>query len=500
MYRTDLTSSDESGCLVPSGLGQPAEESTGAAWFPSEREGCGNQARSSASGASKGTFLDPTIVLRGAVGASLVEAVMEQFAAHRELRRRRHAREVENEQHLLGCMLANGLRCRWHRATPLVAYQRKVDAVFYAELNRPKWLSAQALGRAVALLSEGGLVERHVGERGTSSGYSVTGKLLTLAETAGVSEQSLGRSLQREDLVQLKGLKPRPIFDPFTRKLVRQRADRIYFEPTLETEKWCHGLTSFNDFIAAQDIAVDLSDDLLCRWVAELNDDELHIGAKLCRPELFRDAVYRVFTDGNPDKPAFEKGGRLVGGWWINAPEEVRRHIKMNGEPTVELDYSACHPRILYHEQGLEPPSDLYEVPEVIDLEQRNGCEAGAYRPLVKWLTQILINGRGRPDQVPVPRGMILPRDVPLRDITAFIRRRHEPISSAFGSRAGLRLMKTESDIAFAVVTNAKQGGWLALPVHDSFIAQTSRVEELRKMMVEEYKHKLSYEPTIDIK
>lgn len=498
MYRTDVTSSGASGALVAPGFGQlNAEEINEAAWRPSERQGSVDRARSSASGASRGTFLDPTIVLRGDAGALLIAAVADQFVSLRNSRRKRQVRELENEQLLLSCMLANGLRCQWHRSTPVVAYQRKADAGFYALLNRPKWLSAQAVGRAVALLSESGFVEHRVGERGTSSGYSVTRELLTLVEGAGVSERSLGRVLHRQDLVQLKGRKPKPIFDPFTRTLIRRRADRIHFKSTTETEKWCDDLTAFNEFVAAQDIAVELPNDVLRRWIAELNEDEFHTGAKLCRPEVFRNAVYRVFNEGSPDKPTFEKGGRLVGGWWINAPEEVRSLIKINGEATAELDYSACHPRMLYNEQGLEAPSDPYGIPEISALEQREGCEPGAYRPLVKWLTQVLINGRGRPDQVPVPSGIKVPDELGLREITKFIQCRHEPISSSFGSRAGLRLMRVESEIASGVVTQARQRGWLALPIHDSFLAQESKKKELKRIMIEEYELRMGHKPQI---
>lgn len=451
-------------------------------------------------GASRGTFLDPTITLRGGAGAALLAAVTGHLSTCRKSRRKCQVREQENEQFLLSCMLANALRCIWHRTTPLVAYQRKADAKFYTLLNRPKWLSGQAVGRTVSLLSEIGLVEHRVGERGTSSGYFATVGLLRLAEAAGVSERSLGRNLHRHDLVQLKGPKPKPVFDPFTRTLIRRRAERIHFEPTAETKKWCEGLTAFNDFVALHDVSVETPGDVLRRWVAGLNDDHLLTGAELCRPELFRDAVYRVFNEGVPENPTFDRGGRLVGGWWINAPEEVRTQIKIDGECTSELDYSACHPRMLYHERQLEGPSDLYEIPEVIELERRDACEAGTYRPLVKWLTQILINGRGRPDQVPVPSSVKTPPDITLREITTFIRQRHEPISSSFGSRAGLRLMKVESEIAFAVVSKAKEEGWLALPIHDSFIAQTSKTERLREIMTQQYRDRLGRDPQITIK
>src|SRR4051812_42878032 len=80
---------------------------------------------------SKGTFLKETIVLRDAPGGALVAAVMEEFAALRQLRRKRQAGEIEREQQLLSCILANGLCCHWYRTAPLVSFQRKADVEFY---------------------------------------------------------------------------------------------------------------------------------------------------------------------------------------------------------------------------------------------------------------------------------------------------------------------------------------------------------------------------------
>lgn len=499
MYRADHLFEGERDCVGASGRLLPVRGSDGAAApCPLTEQPAIVRDQPRASEPSKGTFLKETIVLRDAAGAALVAAVMEEFAALRQLRRKRQAGEIESEQQLLSCILANGLCCHWYRTAPLVSFQRKADAEFYGKRNRPPWLSAQALGRAVEGLVEADLADLKVGHRGISSGYELKAKLLQLAIDYGITERSLGVSFHYDDLVRLKGRRPKPTFDPLTGKTIRHDAERINFEETPQTKYWRDGLAAYNEFVAAQDIEVEPPDhDAVRRWLTKLNNGDRRTGAKFRRPELYRRAVYRVFNEATVEKPTFDKGGRLASGWWMNAPEDVRALITINGEPTVELDYSACHPRMLYHELGLEAPKDPYDIPQVAALEREDGRKTGAYRDVVKWQFQVLINGGSRPDLVPVPDDIELPASADLSGIRRLIRERHEPISSAFRSRAGLRLMNAESEIAFAIISTARGKGWLALPVHDAFIVQASRESELRTMMIDEYEARFGQQPTI---
>ena len=57
--------------------------------------------------------------------------------------------------------------------------------------------------------------------------------------------------------------------------------------------------------------------------------------------------------------------------------------------------------------------------------------------------------------------------------------------------------MNIEAEIALAIVGKARLNGWLALSIHDAFIAHVSKEEELRTMMMDEYKSRFGYEPTI---
>lgn len=58
--------------------------------------------------------------------------------------------------------------------------------------------------------------------------------------------------------------------------------------------------------------------------------------------------VHRVFNN-----QSFNQGGRFYGAWWIGCPKVLRKYITINGEPTVELDYSGIHIQLLYAMEGI---------------------------------------------------------------------------------------------------------------------------------------------------
>ena len=447
---------------------------------------------------TRGTFLDETINLRDPGGETLTSAVMDILAAQRKPGRQRKATEVENERNLVRCIVANGLLCEWHRQPPIVSYFRKADG-YSSKAGKPIWLSGWALSRETDLLAAAGLIRLLPGERETASGYFVTKELLDLAHHHGVSIGSLQRCINREDLVQLKKARPKATFDSWVQKLLRHKGDRIFFEPTTQTEEWRDAISAFNDFVTQQDINAQPPADLSDLWTTALNEGEVHSGGEICRPELFRKAIYRVFNDGVANNPTFERGGRLAGGFWMNAPKAVRPYITINGQPTIELDYASCHPRMLYHEKGLSYPDDPYNIPEVAELEQAAGVGLGEYRSGVKWLFQFLINGRRRPGSNDCPPDVKLPPSIKPSILAKIIEARHAEIADTFRTGAGLRLMRLESDIALAVITKAREHGWLALPIHDSFSATIDRENQLRNIMIEEYEARLHHQPIIKI-
>jgi hypothetical protein len=444
----------------------------------------------------KGTFLDEMILLREPEGSAIVSAIIARIDEQRSRGRKPQVREMENERSLIGCMVANGLRCHWYRRSPVVAYKR-MAAGYSNKPHRPDWLSGRALKQVVMLLAEAGFVTTTVGRRWTASSYAVTDELLALASEHGIAEQSLLLHLHRDELVRLRGQKPRPYWDIHKWRRVYPKAPRIPFESTQETEAWRDMLSAYNAFLADQSISVEVPDAIGARWVDHLNKDNAYSEPPILKPELFRTSVYRVFNDGEAEQPRFDRGGRLFGPWWANATKEVRALISINGEPTIELDFRACHPCMLYHERGLEAPDEPYSTPGIAEYERKTGLPQGHLRTFEKWLTQVLINGRGRPDLASRPEDVDFNRSQ-IRAFAAMIKNHHAPIASAFGSGAGVRLMKAESEIALAIVSRAMVEGWVALSIHDSFIAPRSARDRLRQLMEEEYITRVGGQPKID--
>src|SRR5690606_31490510 len=73
----------------------------------------------------------------------------------------------------------------------------------------------------------------------------------------------------------------------------------------------------------------------------------------------------------------------------------------------------------------------------------------------------------------------------------------HQPIAHHFGTDAGMRLMRYDSDIALAVMGSFAEQGIPILGVHDSFIVPRRHEPELRETMVREYVDLLGFVPVV---
>ncbi|WP_432201320.1 hypothetical protein ACRAQ7_03710 [Erythrobacter sp. W53] len=352
---------------------------------------------------------------------------------------------------------------------------------------------------------EAGLVDGLTGKKmplnskkkSTASSYWLTDKLYEIAQNCGVVIDSILKNVPAERLVQLYGPKPRTKFSRVRGKLLPpKRGPRIEFEPTSETVSWTQCLEEINSFYRTQDIAIGLEQMGQLHWLAELNSSGHRKGIDFIQPETFSKDIYRVFNNGDLMKPQFTHGGRLFGGWWMNIPEELRSAITIGSQPTIELDYAACHPRMLYHLRGLDCDCDPYRLKEIAEYEKLKGHKRDTYRPCIKWLFQILLNGRGRPDIVDVPKEVQIPPGFDIKQLVDLIKTTHASIADSFETGIGLELMRLESDIALVIVTTAMRKGWAVLPIHDSFIATTDHTDSLRELMNTSYFDRLGKFPS----
>lgn len=450
---------------------------------------------------SRGTFFDEFIEIQEPERAAFVEQVLAHFEVVRPRQRIRNeaARASHNER--ISRLVANAMRAHFYRVSRSVLYFRKADAEWYQ--SSPSWMRHGALGEAVDALMDSGLFRGTTGRKmpwysstpSSASSFAATDALIAMALECGVEARSIKRHIPREELVRLFSPKAQVEFDWIKGSLVQPRkGERIKFDQTNDSAAWTTTLAAINEFYRQQDISLGLTPEQMNLWLTDRNSDPSRTGAAYRIPESFKTDIYRVFNNGEQENPRFDHGGRLFGGWWMPIPADLREAITINGQPTIELDYSNCHPRMLYAERGLDCDGDLYELAEITAIEERTGT---SYRPFIKWMMQVLLNGKRRPNEDEKPAHLACPPDLTVKEVAALLEARHQPIADAFKTGAGLRLMRLESDIALEIIATAKAEGWVALSVHDSFITTIDRHDRLKELMIQTYFQRMGRNPVI---
>jgi hypothetical protein len=193
----------------------------------------------------------------------------------------------------------------------------------------------------------------------------------------------------------------------------------------------------------------------------------LRIGRAIVGPA--HNDLHRVFN-----RASFGLGGRFYGGWWQNVPSERRGDIVIGGHPTLEEDYRALHPTLLYAESGKVMAGDPYEL-------------AGWERKLVKKGFNILLNADG---DVSALKAIALEIKgdgafAKAKQLVLEIGAKHNAIADQFCSGAGLRLQRVDSGMAERVILDMILKGIICLPIHDSFIVDAAKLPALKEKMAE---------------
>jgi len=186
--------------------------------------------------------------------------------------------------------------------------------------------------------------------------------------------------------------------------------------------------------------------------------------------------VRRIFYRGS-----WELGGRFHGGFWQQLPKSYREHIRINDQPTVEVDYSGLHPALAYALQGATPPADPY----TLDLNALN-LPPELQRTLVKRLVLDAINAKDRKSAFKALRdyanstgltGAFKELDVPvtltdtlLDDILFAFEEANPAIQGYIGSDSGVELMAVDGRITDRLIRSFTERAKPILTVHDSYI------------------------------
>lgn len=295
--------------------------------------------------------------------------------------------------------------------------------------------------------------------RGKRSRIWPTGKLIAMFKVAGFGPEDIDTHRNQETVVL-----NRPI--PGTRK-----KERIEYTDTDETDRMRTLLSDYNSLLARTAITLPGAEAFIEREPDEDDNGERFIS-------LHDTFVYRVFN-----RASFDKGGRFYGGWWQDCPKELRRHILIDGNETVERDFPGMLPTLLYAEAGIDyrPQIEAGVDPYVLD-DLPPSLASIATRDLCKKLFAAAINATNEQKAIEGVSGKGLTH-AKLRAILALLKEKHQPIANRFGSGVGLKMMNREAQITERIIEHFTQQGIPVLTVHDSYIVAREHEKELDEQM-----------------
>ena len=362
------------------------------------------------------------------------------------------------------CVAANAILAHFKDA-PSVHYSR--DNTHYAKRTSwvPDWYSRRNLVRATDALLGAGLIDCQTTKPSPAAWYrsNFSARPALLQRVAAIS------IFDFEELA-------RPSVE------LRDRRTKQFVSP----ENWLS-----EDAEAFVTIATDVHEqnDLLMRVRIELarryprtSHGLIAVGPLIINPLKRR--LRRIFLD------SCDLGGRWYGGWWQNIPGCARSFIRINGEATREVDYSACQLRLAYGVAGFPDPLGG-EVDQRRIKRELYGI-AGVERPVAKQAFLIMLNARDqasaekavaewlRDQEIECPNGRL----AEARRIVCAVRDHFPEIGHLFFSDLGLRLQRFDSDICADVQRAFRAQGIVVLSVHDSFIIAARHEEALRDAMM----------------
>ncbi|OSQ41943.1 hypothetical protein MGEO_20875 [Marivita geojedonensis] len=259
--------------------------------------------------------------------------------------------------------------------------------------------------------------------------------------------------------------------------LKNDKNKQIEYDDTPATNRMRKDLTAYNDLIAKT--FIDIPD--LQEPVIEIENDDgdktkLKIGSQNTK-------THRVFS-----RSSFDAHGRLYGGWWQRANSATRARITIDDQPTVEVDFVGLHIAILYAEAGKKLDFDPYSVSR----EKVTAYPESMTRKLIKYLALIAINAKGKSQAyqafrngAPVGSFMASITNKKLDKLLDAFLDLNPPLEGKLFTDQAIRLMHLDGQITSHIHNHFTKQGIPVLSVHDSYIIDCWKVDELRQAMAD---------------
>jgi len=218
---------------------------------------------------------------------------------------------------------------------------------------------------------------------------------------------------------------------------------------------------------------------------ANLRDDEDEEDRSLSF--FTRKSLYRIFSNSR-----WDHNGRFYGAFWQNIPKDFREYLTIDGHTTVELDFSATHPRMLHDTLGIELTSDPYTG--IGSLSRSKG----------KSIVGIMLNANSRKSAAKAYRKKHSLKTLEKAEaVVDMVLEHHSALEEYFFTGIGREFMFYDAQIANNVMIRAiTEYETVLLPIHDSFVCLQGFEDNLKQLMEEEYMKVMSakWVPKIDRK
>ena len=191
-------------------------------------------------------------------------------------------------------------------------------------------------------------------------------------------------------------------------------------------------------------------------------------------------------------------GGRFYHAPHITIPSACRKTMLINGEPTVELDYSGLHIRMLYHHLKMDYVEECYVYEKADTANQID-------RERIKIASLIVINSSDRQKAIKAIHNECRKKDIHYpagqfgcyRTLVDNFEDYHQPIKQFLLSGKGLELQYLDSRIMAKILARMTKRSIPALPVHDSIICPARYEGFLHQIMMDEYEKEIGFKPII---
>ena len=248
-----------------------------------------------------------------------------------------------------------------------------------------------------------------------------------------------------------------------------------------------------------------------------LQDEDTNIEMTIDGVNIQHNVIYkRVFG-----KSLNDAGRYYTLGNFQNAKSVYRQTLKINDNPTCEVDYSHMHPAILATLNNKILPTNVYMVPDGI-LPIKAGAEPNEAKKQIRALSKlgvmIIINSNNKRSAVSALWKAIKDKEdiVNLLDlritsntvnrglVNSFIEALISNLSFApedelFNTNLWLTLQNRDSKIATFVINDFVERGKVCLCWHDSFVVECDQLDNLERLMKEAWRYVLGNDDNCNV-